>query len=80
VRSQSRAPTHLRPESHEVGGFPKLIERCSDDGGEDQGAEEAAWGVPRENRFVGLESRLPCERLSFQSDEGRCMLCFLHLR
>jgi len=43
----------------------KLIERCSD-GGEDQGAEEALWGNG-ESFFVSFGSRLPCERLSFQS-------------
>jgi len=45
----------------------RLIERCSE-GIEDQGAEEAFIGL-RENRHVSFGSRLPGERLSFQTPE-----------
>ena len=57
-------------------GFCQADESAGSDGGEDQGAEEAFMGMPRNNWLrQSWTPSLPCERFSFQRSESRQSSC-----
>ena len=78
MRAQRRVRLRLTKSGEPTLRTLRGVPSCSD-GVEDQGADEALWGMPRESMTrgrtcitpgydVSFGSRLPCERLSFQRD------------